>query len=133
MTRLRCTRARVVTRALKLRGPPADINGVSTSRLTKIAFVGLPAALLLSLGDRGLGRALAIVAGAALIGFAWSRFERRAAPPAAPSGAQAGERHDRERRTASDRRIDRTPTGRGRRDVRCPARTRATARARRSR
>ena len=108
---------------------------MSTRPLIRTAIVGLPAGLLLSLGG-GLGRTLAIVAGAALIGFAWARCERRGAADAAPTAAQACDGHDGsadERRTSPERRIDRTQTGRGPRDVRCPSATRASARARRSR
>ena len=92
--------------------------------MTKAAVVGAPTGLWLLLGAAGVASALALVAAAALVALAWVRLEmglsRRAAIAPRPA-------YD----AVAAQRIDRTPTGRSARNVRCPA-TRATARARRS-
>lgn len=96
----------------------------------KAVFVALPAAAWIAQSDATLGRTLALAAGAALVTFAWIILSppRRAATPAArPAEHECSEHlHDLE-----EHRISRSPTGRGARNVRCPA-SRATARARRS-
>lgn len=97
----------------------------------RVVIVALPAGAWLVQAGAGVGHALALAAGAAFFTLAWIVL----APPrpGAGPGPQADQldgcsehRHD-----TSERRISRTPTGRGARDVRCPA-SRATARARRS-
>ncbi len=91
---------------------------MSTSPLTKAAIVGLAAGVLLALTEAAPERLLVVAAGAALVCLAWIRLER--------SSVRAERRAQPIRRDSSERwvaprppRIDRTPTGRQPRDVRC--------------
>ena len=109
---------------------------MSIRPLISTAIVGLPAGLLVILGDGGLVRTPAIAAGAALVAFACVRLARRTGRQPAPASTQARQRRwrtEEELRLPRAERIDRTPAGRGPRDLRCPASRRARARARRSR
>ncbi len=93
-------------------------------------IVALPTAAWLAQSDATLGGTLALAAGAAFVTFAWIMYTPPR--PTAHPAAQPAERECSEHRHGSgERRIARVPSGRGARDVRCPA-SRATARARRS-
>jgi hypothetical protein len=93
----------------------------------KTLLVAIPAGLWLAQGHASLGQTLELVAGVALVTWAWIalRSTRKAVPatePAPPPVALT---------RRGDCRIARTPPGRLARDLRCPA-SRATAPARRS-
>lgn len=102
------------------------------SPLLKAAIVALAAAAWLMRADASLARTLVLAVGAAFLTFAWIMFSpaARAGPAAADEPATAGCREPRPSTTAH--RVSPTPTTRWPRDVRCPASSRATARARRS-
>jgi hypothetical protein len=98
-----------------------------TSALMKTLLVAIPAGLWLAQGHASLGQTLELVAGVALVTWAWIalRSRRKAVPatePAPPPVALT---------RRGDCRIERPPPGRLARDLRCPA-SRATALARRS-
>lgn len=95
----------------------------------KAVIVALPTAAWLAHSDASVGATLALAAGAALCTFAWIVFS----PPRPKTKAEqpAGRDCSEQRHGTEEHRVSRTPTGRGARDVRCPA-SRATARARRS-
>jgi hypothetical protein len=100
---------------------------METSALMKTLLVATPAGLWLAQGHASPGQTLELVAGAALVTWAWIALSARrepigAAVPATPLIALT---------RRGDCRIERTPRGRLARDLRCPA-SRATSLARRS-
>lgn len=101
------------------------------SRSLKVMIVALPAGAWLLRSDAGPGRTLAIAAGAVVVTFAWTALNpRRSVVATAASETAATPVCAEYRDSAAEQRIPRPPTGRGARDVRCPA-SRATTRARR--
>jgi hypothetical protein len=99
-----------------------------TSALMKTLLVATPAGLWLAQGHAGLGQTLALAAGAALATWAWIALAGAAREPI-PTTEPASQPVTLVRR--GDCRLERTPTGRLARDLRCPA-FRATSLARRS-
>ena len=84
----------------------------------KAVIVALPTAAWLVQSEASLGRALVLAAGAAFFAFAWIMFSppRPAVAAAAPAAQASCSEH-----RHGEHRIDRRPTGRGARDLRCAA------------
>ena len=97
------------------------------SALTKTLLVAIPAGLWLTQGHTSLGQTLALLAGAALVTWAWIALSSPREPMHWPEPATQPVVLTRR----GDCRIERTPRGRLARDLRCPG-SGATVRARRS-
>ena len=100
---------------------------MATSALMKTLLVAIPAGLWLARGHASLGQTLALVAGAALVTWAWIALSARREPLGAAVPATQPVALTRR----GDCRIERTAGRRLARDLRCPA-SRTTALARRS-
>lgn len=99
-----------------------------TSALMKTLLVAIPAGLWLAQGQASLAQTLALLAGAALVTWAWivlAGAPRTALPATEPAQQPVALAR------RGDCRLERTPPGRLARDLRCPA-SRPTALARRS-
>jgi hypothetical protein len=98
-----------------------------TGAVMKTLLVALPAGLWLAQGHASLGQTLELIAGVALVTWAWIAL--RSSPQGLPATEPAQPPVALARR--GDCRLERSPPGRLARDLRCPA-SRATAPARRS-